>query len=281
MSFLVMLLALLLERFTALHGRIQQDALLQRFLEWLIQARVLKGHAWLALLAALLALLLPVALLLQILAPLAYGVLLVPAHVLILLWSFGRGTPLADLAALRARWLREDDQAASLHAEQTLGLRADSAPALLQQVQGYLLWQSYQGWFAVIFYYALLGPLGALGYRLVAVLGEQPAGTPGQEPAVRLRHLLDALPVRLLLLALALAGNFVTAGALLRRHLLDGKISAPQLLAEGGRAAAELPAQPLPGDGRAAVHSLEDLQHVLMRAGWIWASVLAAGVLLG
>lgn len=280
MSFLVMLLALLLVRFTNLCRTLQQDGPLLNLLQWLGRAAVRVLRPPLALLIVLLALLLPVALLLM-LVPLTYGVLLVPLHVLILLWSFGRGAPLRELEALRTRWRRGDSEAASLQAEQSLGLRAGSDPALLQQVQGYLLWQGYQGFFAVIFYYALLGPLAALAYRLLDLLCTLPDSTRLRGSAVRLRQLLDGVPVRLLLLTLALAGNFVAAAPVLRRHLLDRQIDAPRLLAEGGRAAAELVGQRAAGQDPAALHSLDALQHLLWRAGWIWASALALWVLLG
>lgn len=280
MSFLVMLLALLLAHFTGLRRPLQQDGPLLSLLERLGRGAVRVARPPLAFLIVLLALLLPVALLLM-LVPLTYGVLLVPLHVLILLWSFGRGAPLRELEALRTRWRRGDSEAASLQAEQSLGLRAGSDPALLQQVQGYLLWQGYQGFFAVIFYYALLGPLAALAYRLLDLLCMVPDSAGLRGSAVRLRQLLDGVPVRLLLLTLALAGNFVAAAPVLRRHLLDRQIDAPRLLAEGGRAAAELAGKSAAGQDPAAVHSLEALQNLLWRAGWIWASALALQVLLG
>lgn len=278
MSFLVMLLAVLLERFTRLRGRLQQDAPLLGLLIRRASRPSLASRPWLALAVVLLAILLPAGLLLLVLEPLFYGALLVPLHVLILLWSFGRGDLTRSLQAFRASWLRGDAEAASLEAERDLGVQAGDAPALLRQVQGYLLWQSYQGFFAVIFCYVLLGPLGALAYRLLALLAEQHEIGSLRAPALRLRHLLDWLPSRLLVLSLALAGNFVLAGRVLWPRLLDMQAVACRLVVEGGRAAAEL-GEPLPA-GRAGVASLDALQQLLLRAGLVWASALALGILL-
>ena len=70
----------------------------------------------------------------------------------------------------RDAWRRGDEQAALHVAERDLGLEADAEAELLERVRAYELWQAYQGFFAVIFWYALLGPLPALAYRLLAAL---------------------------------------------------------------------------------------------------------------
>ena len=42
----------------------------------------------------------------------------------------------------------------------------------MHAVQTRLLWKSYEGFFAVIFWYLLLGPMAALAYRLLALCFE-------------------------------------------------------------------------------------------------------------
>ncbi|SDS81583.1 regulatory signaling modulator protein AmpE [Pseudomonas oryzae] len=274
MNFLVLVLILLLEKLCRWRMHLQRDELLRRVLARLESAPRLQGQAALQLLLVLGVPLLLVGLLLWSLAPLAYGWLLLPLHVALLLWSLGRGDPQHSLAPFRARWQRGDTQAAYLEAERDLGLQAEDAPGLLRQVQGFLLWQAYEGFFAVIFWYALGGPLPALAYRLLALLGEHAEGEELRGYAVRLRHMLDWLPARLLALSLALAGNFVSANRVLWPRLLDFPASAAQLVADAGRAASDTP-----GEG-GGLETLDELWSLLQRAGLIWYSALALGILL-
>lgn len=62
-------------------------------------------------------------------------------------------------------------------------------------------------WFGVLFWFALLGPCGALLYRLAQLLAAAPAA---EDPALarKFAALLDWLPAHLMALALALASNF-------------------------------------------------------------------------
>ena len=274
MNFLVLVLILALEKLCRWRVHLQRDELLRRVLARLERAPRLQGQAALQLVLVLGVPLLLVGVLLWSLAPLAYGWLLLPLHVALLLWSLGRGDPQHSLAPFRARWQRGDTQAAYLEAERDLGLQAEDAPGLLRQVQGLLLWQAYEGFFAVIFWYALAGPLPALAYRLLALLGEHAEGEELRGYAVRLRHALDWLPARLLALSLALAGNFVSANRVLWPRLLDFPASAAQLVADAGRAASDTP----PGEG--GLETLDELWSLLQRAGLIWYSALALWILL-
>lgn len=273
MNFLVLVLILALEKLCRWRVHLQRDELLRRVLARLERAPRLQGQAALQLVLVLGVPLLLVGVLLWSLAPLAYGWLLLPLHVALLLWSLGRGDPQHSLAPFRARWQRGDTQGAYLEAERDLGLQAEDAPGLLRQVQGLLLWQAYEGFFAVIFWYALGGPLPALAYRLLALLGEHAEGEELRGYAVRLRHALDWLPARLLALSLALAGNFVSANRVLWPRLLDFPASAAQLVADAGRAASDVP-----GDG--GLETLDELWSLLQRAGLIWYSALALWILL-
>lgn len=274
MSFLVLLLILLLEKTGDWRARLQRDALLLGALARVEGDARLQGRPWAQLLRLLGVPLLLVALLLWALAPLAYGWLLLPAHVALLLWSLGRGDPWGGLAAFRASWQRGDAEAAYLEARRDLGVQAEDAPQLLAQVQGYLLWQGYQGFFAVLFWYVALGPLAALAYRGLALLGEHAGDGPLRALAVRLRHGFDWLPARLLALSLGLAGNFVGVQRALRGKLVDRQVSAAQLVVDAGRAAADTPAE------RAGLDTLDALWALLRRAGLIWYSALALWILL-
>lgn len=273
MSFLVMLLVIWVEQFSSLRRRIQQDGW------WLRQLRAAESGAasvtwrlWLrqVVLPALL-----LAGVLLLLRPLAYGWLALPVHLLVLLYALGRGDLLGSLGPFRDAWRRGDREAAFLAMQRDMGLTPTEPQGLLAEAQGYLLQQAYQRFFAVIFCYALGGPVLALTYRLITLLEEQAADERVRGQAARLRHALDWLPVRLLAGAFALVGDFLAVGRVMLHDLLNGRVSAARLVTASGRAAADLAES-----DEAGVASLDQLWQLLIRAAMLWYAAWAVLLLL-
>ncbi|HDQ4489633.1 TPA: regulatory signaling modulator protein AmpE [Pseudomonas aeruginosa] len=229
-------------------------------------------RSWLGLLLAVVLPLLPLALLLTLLQPLAYGWLSLPLHLLVVVYSLGRGDVMADLGPFRDAWRREEAQAAFHVAERDLGILGGSESELIGRVHSHLLWQGYQSFFAVIFWYALLGPVAALAYRLLALVLEHARQPALREQAARVRHILDWLPVRALVLSFALVGNFLAVIRVLLHWLLAWDISAAALLGKAGRVASDVEAVEL---GAAGVASLDALWQLLVRAAVLWYAVFA------
>lgn len=272
MSFLVLLLVLWVEKFSAWRSRIQLDGPWLRLLARVESHPDCQARPWLAMAALVLAPLLVLALILILLEPLAYGWLALPVHLLVVIYSLGRGDLLAALGPFRDSWRRGDAEAAYLVARRDLAVDAAEEGALLQSVQGHLVWQAYQSFFAVIFWYALLGPLAALAYRLLALLAEHTQQEGLREQAVQWRHALDWLPVRALAASFALVGNFVGVNRALLHELLSWDIAAAQLVINVARAASELPA---PVIGETGVSTLDSLWQLLVRAAVLWYAVFA------
>lgn len=277
MSFLVLVLAVWIEKFSALRHRLQRDGGWLRELAKLESSPRMAQRPWLIL---TLLVLLPVALLallLLVLEPVAYGLLALPVHLLVVIYSLGRGDLLADLGPFRDAWRRGDLQAAEHVAERDLKLGADSGEQLLDRVQGHLLWQAYQSFFAVIFWYFLLGPVAALAYRLLALASEHSQSPLVAERAGQMRHAFDWLPVRLLAASFALVGNFVAVSRVMLHELLSWDISAAQLVDKVGLAAAEIPAPAVGADG---INSLDRLWELLLRAAVLWYAGFAIWTVL-
>lgn len=275
MSFLVLLLVLWVEKFSAWRHRVQQDGPWLKLLQYAEQRW--PQSPWWALAVLVLGPLLALALLLLLLEPLAYGWLALPVHLWAVIYSLGRGDLQTALGPFRDSWRRSDAEAAYLVARRDLNVDAASESELLQQVQGHLLWQAYQSFFAVIFWYALLGPLAALAYRLLALSAEHANQEMLRERAVQLRHAMDWLPVRVLAAAFALVGNFSAVSRALLHEVLSWDISAAQLVIKAGRAADETPE---PSLGEAGVSTLDGLWQLLVRAAVLWYALLAAWTLL-
>ncbi|MCQ6260239.1 regulatory signaling modulator protein AmpE [Pseudomonas sp. Q11] len=277
MSFLVLLLAIWIEKFSALRHRVQRDGGWLRELNKLETGPRWINRPWLVLVVLVLLPVALLALLLWVLEPVAYGLLALPVHLLVVIYSLGRGDLLADLGPFRDAWRREDLQAADHVAKRDLNIEADSGEQLLEQVQGHLLWQAYQSFFAVIFWYFLLGPVAALSYRLLALAAEHSQNPGVAERAAQLRHAFDWVPVRLLAASFALVGNFVAVSRVMLHELLNWNISAAHLIGKVGLVAGEIP-DPVAGpDG---INSLDRLWELLLRAAVLWYAGFALWTVL-
>jgi AmpE protein len=277
MSFLVLLLALWIEKFSALRHRVQRDGGWIRELNKLETSARLDKQPWLVLTILVLFPVALLALLLVVLEPVAYGLLALPVHLLVVIYSLGRGDLLGGLGPFRDAWRREDLQAAAHVAKRDLNICADSGEQLLESVQGHLLWQAYQSFFAVIFWYFVLGPVAALAYRLLALAQEHGQNPALVERAAQMRHAFDWLPVRLLAASLALVGNFVAVSRVMLHELLNWNISAAQLINRVGLAAGEIPPPVVGPDG---INTLDCLWELLLRAAVLWYAGFALWTVL-
>jgi AmpE protein len=267
MSFLVLLLAVWIEKFSALRQRVQRDA------PWLYQLNRLESNPrtakrpwWILILTVVLPLVV-LALVLAIVGSVAYGWLVLPIHLLVLIYSLGRGDVKATLGSFRDACRRGDQEAAVLVAERDLGVQAENEEQLLGGAQTYLLWQIYQGFFAVIFWYFVLGPVAALAYRLLALASAHGKTPELVERATQARHAFDWVPVRLLAASFALVGNFVAVSRVMLSELLNWNISASRLISKVGCVAGEVPA---PVVGVEGVNSLDVLWELLIRSAIVW-----------
>lgn len=277
MSFVVLLLAILIEKFSALRQRLQRDSGWVRELHKLEASTRLANRPWWVLAILVLLPVMLLGLLLVVLDPVAYGLLALPVHVLVLVFSLGRGDVLAGLGPFRDAWRRGDLQAAAHVAQRDIDVCADTGEQLLENVQGHLLWQAYQSFFAVIFWYFLLGPVAALSYRLLALAEVHSRNPAVAERAAQLRHAFDWIPVRLLAASFALVGNFVAVSRVMLHELLNWDISAAQLIEKVGLVAGEIPAPVVGPDG---INSLDRIWELLLRAAVLWYAGFALWTVL-
>lgn len=227
------------------------------------------------LIVLLLALLLVAEAVLEELGAWSFGLPKLLASAALLLWSLGSEdyhTVLERLAARPAGGAPQDGGADSPEADDAEARRivadlwvpvaqtgAEGAPGARQR----LLYAGFARWFPPLFYFVLVGPLGALAYRALAVLTARAA----DDTRLRLLWLLDWVPARLLVLTFALAGDFLAVTRRLRSaHSL--RAEAPELLENGALAAS--------GDAGTA-RALGDL---LYRCAGLWLLLVSAAILL-
>jgi len=211
MTLLTILLSLILER---LFGSMAE---LRRFgwFDWLVMQLRQKpwadgsaGVAVVVLIPLLLVFLL--AAMLQALG----GFFLFLFALVVLLYSFGPGDLEAEVEAFVEARRRGDEEAAMLYARDLLGDDpVDNSGQLTRLMLEASLAEANNRFFAVVFWFVLLGPVGALLYRLAAILHRREmADTAGFNLAAqRLYQIMLWLPARLVAVSYALSGSFVDA----------------------------------------------------------------------
>jgi len=206
--------------------------------------------------------------------------------VIALCFAFGGGEPLeTEVAAFTAAWRRGDEAEAQAALSALAGAVVEPVPMeqMPEWAATYLLRRGRTRLFAPIFWFVLLGPVGAVGYRLVVLaraFGEchDNAGPGYCQRAEQLVALLEWLPDRFMALALALGGHFSAAAQAWEQS--SGPADGDRL-SQAGLGALGLP----PADETVArdltAEAVDDAHGLLRRALYIWLAALAGGVLLG
>lgn len=148
-------------------------------------------------------------------------------------------------------------------------------------------------WFGVLFWFAILGPAGAIGYRVVQLMARAPAfrdelSAADRNLLERVALALDWAPAHLVALTLALVSDFDSVVRTWREyHAAHGRgYFTLDLGFLGALARAGVDADVIAGDGYATdvtdpVVELTDAQVVLRRILVTWLAVLAVVVLAG
>lgn len=132
---------------------------------------------------------------------------------------------------------RGDMQACTMYADQ-LGHSGDSPRSFGQM----LVWLNYQHYAAVIIWFAILGPAGAVLYVMARSASELYKNEYQTEfaMAAKLMTVLDWLPVRITALGLLLVGHFSNAMPVWIKYLSDVNAPAKTVLCEVACAAEEV-----------------------------------------
>lgn len=206
---------------------------------------------------------------------------------LVLLFSFGPRDLEAEVEAFLDARERDDEEAAMLHAADLLGgSEVENSRKLTRAMLETMLAEANERFFGVLFWFIVLGPVGALLYRLSCVMQRSTAAEQSvfAGAARRLHHILAWLPARLTALAYALSGSFVDAMHYWREEapkwLEDSRFI---LIASGFGALRYQPAE----DEEAPLDLLEEDSYIrealalIRRAALVWLAVLAIFTLAG
>lgn len=252
---------------------------------------------------------LPLLILLYLLGDFAYGLAYLLIAVAVLFFSFGPWDLSGQIDAYCAA-IEQGDDAAVRQAATALIERPvpDDVADRTRNVEEAVFVQANNRLFAVIFWFMVLGPPGALGHRVVDRIrrrarsivppanneaepdidepdSDEPAARAYADAASTLHGWVAWVPARLTLLGYALAGSFDAATAAWRRDDApdagEPHEHSERLLARVGSAALAL--EPMDGEAPAdrAVRGAIAANGLVFRLLGIWAVVIAAMTLYG
>ena len=206
----------------------------------------------------------------------------------VLIYCLGPRDFEADLEAI----IRAPDTPAREAAAQALAEDGVTVPWRAPELGAAVVYAALRRRFGVLLWFFLLGPLGALLYRLAQVLArDETLQLDGdtQRTAMYVANALDWLPAQLLTFTLAIVGHWeAVIGAWKRWHAQAAPTSwyaaGPGFL--GAAAQADVLSDIEAGDGYAEEHSdplfeLTRLRSALLRALLAWLSVVALIVIGG
>ncbi len=241
---------------------------------------------WISVLLVLLPPLLLLGLLQWALAGKAFGLASLALGVVVLFYAWGPRDLDLDVEAVATA--PDADRRAS--ALESLGLPAAGMLSPTQAVDA-VFTEALRRWFAVLFWFALLGPVGALGYRMVALLARRDGVADPGDSARRAIHetlarALEWAPAHLMTLALAIAADFdAVARAWRDFHAERGDwftLDAGFLKAAARASVdADIELDPALIDARAGIAELEEALGLNWRVLIVWGIVFALMVLAG
>jgi AmpE protein len=188
--------------------------------------------------------------------------------------------PDRDQRLAAAQALRPDSGAEPLPLEATALVEATFAAALSR-------------WFGVVFWFVLLGPAGALAYRMIQLIARHASFAEGLDArqhdlAERAARILDWAPAHLMALTLALVSDFDAVLRTWRDYHAAHDLGyfSLDLGFLGALARAGVDADVIAGDGYATdvndpLNELADAHRVLRRILLAWLAILALMVLAG
>jgi AmpE protein len=272
MTFIITFIALVIERFFDC-SHIRRFGGFMRYQKWL-GFHLIKVPAYLVLALTVLVPVFIVAYLNCALIGVVYGSLKLLFGLAVLVYCLGPTNFWAQTYACISA-LHADDPHPEFEVIKTaFGLTAsDNAEAFHRSFTNALFIEANRRVFAVFFWFIVLGPAGAVLYRLVDLCR---GGVTTSNAAMESLRLLDWLPVRLLGLIFALAGHFTPVIKYWQHNVLTPPGMNDVVLSECGIAALDIvEAERLPADGTAEKETIA----LMDRAFVIGLVLLAIAVL--
>jgi AmpE protein len=248
MRLIVLIISVAMERWLDVGDKLRNYAWYNHYIKLLHKyvGSTALWRGWLGVATILLPVLVVVLLLSLILNEVAYEIGGLLLNIAILFYCLGPINLQQQITRIIDAFSKEDTEALQREAATLLpGEVPEQQNALVRAIAQQIFVAANQRLFAVLFWFIVLGPYGAVLYRFITLLHDtaQSAENPCQEmggPCKLIIQALDWIPARLLSLTLALAGNFDAVMGKLISRLAAGLDSSTSLLTDSGLAAMNL-----------------------------------------
>jgi AmpE protein len=273
MTFLITLIALIIERF--FHwSHLRQWHWFTRY-QYFLSVRFTHLSKPLLLLICVLPLVLMTGLVSYVMSGWLYNIPELVFGAVVLVYCLGPKNLWVQIYSCIRALNQEDPRDAIEQVKTAFGLTAVDQPQSFHQ--GFtraIFIAANQRIFAVVFWFAVLGPLGAILYRAVSLCANNTSFS-ASELATKLRELLDWLPVRLLTFIFALGGHFTKVFSCWCQYVKHGAQSNDVMLSECGAASLYVDEnEQLPENGVAEKEALALLDRVFIISLVILAAIV-------
>jgi len=170
MLFIAVVLAWLAMQFWGGAALFQRDEILMQWHSWLDNEYRNRVGDTGVIIALLLLPVIATALVLYIFGGWFFGLVGLVINVAVLLYACGRGDYLAQMQAYRFSMMHLDKQAVFDAADQYYSVKGDQLSSVHNAVRQKISYQAYDRWFAVAFWFLILGAPGALLYRICHIV---------------------------------------------------------------------------------------------------------------
>jgi AmpE protein len=264
MTFIITLISLLIERFFD-WNHLRQWRWFTRYQAW-VGVRFATWSPPLILLISLILPILVVALINHLLTGVLFGSLKLIFGVIILVYSFGPTNFWAQFYTCVTAFHKEEPQVAMEKVNALFGITVPQDPQGFHNMfTGALFIEANRRIFAVLFWFLLLGPAGALLYRMTDLCRVK--GISVAPVAAKFQRVLDWLPVRVLTFFFALGGHFTQVMHIWKHSLFSSTAMNDNLLSECGIAALDvIDNRHFPEDGTAEQEALSLLDRTFVIA---------------
>lgn len=194
-----------------------------------------------------------------------YGIPKLIFGVLVLLYCLGRENLWVQVFTCINEMQKEDPKAAIEYAQSSFGIALPkNSQAFHQELTRAIFIEAHERIFAVVFWFIILGPIGAVLYRSIALCAKE-SDLGLTQTAAKAQRILDWIPARLFTFLFALGGHFTDVFHLWKKDAKKGVNENDKLIAECGIAALDVEENNLLSeDGAAEKEALELIDRVFM-----------------
>ncbi len=280
MSLLAILICIAVQKFIGFGTSWHKLQLCHHYFTWL-RAKLIKPGvmpAYVAIVALLLPILIITALLGCFLYSFLFGIFGLLFSLVILFYTLGDGNLEGQLIEYYAASESGDFKAATEHAKPFIGnAEVTDFATLSRAVTCALLRKSLTKYFAILFWFVILGPLGAVLYYSVAVLNQMSQDKAGHFEELntaisQIQGVLDWVPVRILGLSYALVGHFGAGFTHGWKNILSGIDRCQEFVVNIGFASLEINPK---DSSKSSIKENRETLSMMHRALIVWVVAIA------